>query len=108
MPDLAKVIAQSLPDSQDPAVLEQFCDSFRDVAGARITLMDRDGKVLGESDADTAEVGTKLDRPECKRPSQGSGKQHPFQQDLRIDMLYTAVFLERQGQNHSPCHAMTK
>ena len=40
---LAKVMAQSLPDSEDSSILDPFCDSFRNVAGARVTLMDRDG-----------------------------------------------------------------
>src|SRR5512136_2422968 len=63
---LAKVMAQSLPDSEDPSVLDHFCDSFRYAAGARITLMDRDGKVVGESDVDTVDVGTRLGRPEVQ------------------------------------------
>ena len=106
---LAKVIAQSLPDSQDPAVLEQFCDSFRDVAGARITLMDRDGKVLGESDADTAEVGTKLDRPEVQEAvNKGVGSSIRFSKTLRIDMLYTAVSSKDKGKIIRLAMPMTK
>jgi two-component system phosphate regulon sensor histidine kinase PhoR len=106
---LAKVIAQSLPDSQDSRILEQFCDSFRDVAGARITLMDRDGKVLGESDADTVEVGTKLDRPEVQEAViKGVGNSIRFSKTLRIDMLYTAFFSKDKGKIIRLAMPMTK
>jgi sensor histidine kinase regulating citrate/malate metabolism len=72
---LARVIAQSVPDLEDASVLDEFCDSFRNVAGARITLMDRDGKVVGESDTDTAGTETKGSASKRRR------EQHPFQQD---------------------------
>jgi two-component system, OmpR family, phosphate regulon sensor histidine kinase PhoR len=106
---LAKVIAQSLPDTEDSSVLDQFCDSFRNVAGARITLMDRDGKVLGESDADTVQVGTKLDRPEVQEAvSKGAGSSIRFSKTLRIDMLYTAVFSKDKGKIIRLAMPMTK
>lgn len=106
---LAKVIAQSLPDSEESSVLDRFCDSFRKAAGARITLMDRDGKVLGESDADTVEVGTKLDRPEVQEAvSKGEGNSIRFSKTLRIDMLYTAVFLKDKGKIIRLAMPMTK
>jgi two-component system phosphate regulon sensor histidine kinase PhoR len=95
---LARVIAQSLPDSEDPAVLDQFCDSFRNVAGARITLLDRDGKVLGESDVETVETATKLDRPEVQEAiKKGVGNSIRFSKTLRIDMLYTAVLSKERN-----------
>jgi two-component system, OmpR family, phosphate regulon sensor histidine kinase PhoR len=96
---LARVLANSLPDSEDSLVLDQFCDSFRKAAGARITLLDRDGKVVGESDADTAEVGTRLDRPEVQEAiKKGVGTGIRFSRTLRIDMLYTAYFSKEKGK----------
>jgi two-component system phosphate regulon sensor histidine kinase PhoR len=106
---LAKVMAQSLPDSEDPSVLDQFCDSFRNVAGARITMMDKDGKVVGESDADTAEVGIKLDRPEVQEALQkGEGSSIRFSKTLRIDMLYMAFFSKEKGKIIRLAVPMTK
>jgi two-component system, OmpR family, phosphate regulon sensor histidine kinase PhoR len=106
---LAKVMAQSLPDSEDSAILDQFCDSFRNVAGARITLLDRDGKVVGESDADTVEVGTKLDRPEVQEAvNKGTGSSIRFSKTLRIDMLYTAFFYKEKGKIIRLAVPMTK
>ena len=106
---LAKVIAQSLPASEEPSVLDQFCDSFSKVAGARITLLDRNGKVVGESDTDTVEEGTKLDRPEVQEAvSKGAGSSVRFSKTLRIDMLFTALFLKDKGKIIRLAAPMTK
>jgi two-component system phosphate regulon sensor histidine kinase PhoR len=106
---LAKVMVQSLPDTEDPTVLDQFCDSFRNVAGARITLMDRDGKVVGESDMDTAGTETRLDRPEVQKALQkGEGSSIRFSKTLRIDMLYTAFFSKEKGKIIRLAVPMTK
>jgi two-component system, OmpR family, phosphate regulon sensor histidine kinase PhoR len=106
---LARVLAHSLPDSEDPSVLDQFCDSFRNVAGTRITLLDRAGKVVGESDADTVEVGTRLDRPEVQDAiKKGVGTGIRFSKTLRIDMLYTAYFSKEKGKIIRIAVPMTK
>ena len=106
---LAKVMAQSLPDTEDSSVLDKFCDSFRNVAGARITLMDRDGKVVGESDIDTAGNETRLDRPEVQEALQkGEGSSIRFSKTLRIDMLYTAFFSKEKGKIIRLAVPMTK
>ncbi len=106
---LAKVMAQSLPESEDLSVLDKFCDSFGTVAGARITLMDKDGKVVGESDTDTAGVGSKLNRPEVQEAlRKGEGSSIRFSKTLRIDMLYTAVFLKEKGKIIRLAVPMTK
>jgi two-component system phosphate regulon sensor histidine kinase PhoR len=106
---LVKVMAQSLPESEDPSVLDRYCDSFKSVAGARITLMDKDGKVVGESDADTVQVGTKLDRPEVQEAlEKGEGSSIRFSKTLRIDMLYTAFFSKEKGKIIRLAVPMTK
>lgn len=106
---LTRVLAQSLPDSEDSSVLDQFCDSFRNVVGARITLLDRDGKVVGESDVDTVQVGTKLDRPEVQDAlKKGVGTGIRFSKTLRMDMLYTAYFSKEKGKIIRLAIPMTK
>jgi two-component system phosphate regulon sensor histidine kinase PhoR len=106
---LAKVMAQSLPDTEDSSVLDKFCDSFRNVAGARITLIDRDGKVVGESDIDTAGNENRLDRPEVQEALQkGEGSSIRFSKTLRIDMLYTAFFSKEKGKIIRLAVPMTK
>jgi two-component system phosphate regulon sensor histidine kinase PhoR len=106
---LAKVMAQSLPDTEDRSVFDQFCDSLKNVAGVRITLIDKEGKVLGESDTDTSGFETKLNRPEVQEALQkGEGTSIRFSKTLRIDMLYTAVFLKEKGKIIRLAVPMTK
>jgi len=106
---LAKVMAQSLPDSDDPSAFDQFCDSFGNASGVRITLLDKDGKVLGESDTEIAGTETKLNRPEVQEALQkGEGSSIRFSKTLRIDMLYTAVFLKEKGKIIRLAVSMTK
>jgi len=96
---LAKVMAQSLPDTNDPVALNGFCKSFRNVAGRRITVMDHEGRVMGESDKDVGEGETRLDRPEVQEALiEGEGKSIRFSKTLRVDMLYTAVFFKEKGK----------
>jgi two-component system phosphate regulon sensor histidine kinase PhoR len=106
---LTKVMAQSLPDSESPSILDQFCDAFSNAAGARITLMDRDGKVIGESDTEIAEMETKLNRPEVQEALQkGEGSSVRFSKTLKMDMLYSAVFLKEKGKIIRLAVPMTK
>ena len=106
---LAKVMGLAIPDSEDSSVLDRFCDSFRNVAGARITLLDKDAKVIGESDADIAGTATKLDRPEVQEALQrGMGSSIRFSKTLRMDMLYTALFLKEKGKIIRLAVPMTK
>jgi two-component system, OmpR family, phosphate regulon sensor histidine kinase PhoR len=65
--------------------------------------------VVGESDTDTAEVGIKLDRPEVQEALQkGEGSSIRFSKTLRIDMLYTALFLKEKGKIIRLAVPMTK
>ncbi|MGE5842689.1 MAG: hypothetical protein ACM335_10445, partial [Deltaproteobacteria bacterium] len=106
---LAKVMAQSLPSIEDPSALDRFCDTFGKVAGARITLMDKDGKVVGESEAEAAQVGLKLDRPEVQEAlAKGAGSSIRFSKSLRIDMLYMAFFSKEKGKIIRLALPMTK
>jgi two-component system phosphate regulon sensor histidine kinase PhoR len=106
---LAKVMAHSLPESEDPASFDKFCDTYRTLADARITLLDKDGKVLGESDAETSQGGVKADRPEVQEAlEKGQGSTIRFSKTLRMEMLYTALFLKEKGKIIRIAVPMTK
>jgi two-component system, OmpR family, phosphate regulon sensor histidine kinase PhoR len=106
---LAKVMAQSLPESSDLSLLDQFCDSFRHIAGVRITLLDGEGNVIGESESDIAGTETKMDRPEVQEAlRKGEGNSIRFSKTLRIDMLYTAIFVKEKGKILRLAVPMTK
>jgi two-component system phosphate regulon sensor histidine kinase PhoR len=71
--------------------------------------MDRDGKVVGESDIDTAGNEKRLDRPEVQEALQkGEGSSIRFSKTLRIDMLYTAFFSKEKGKIIRLAVPMTK
>lgn len=96
---LARVMAQSLPDTADPSALNTFCKSFKSVAAVRITVMDREGRVIGESDKEVGEGETRVDRPEVRGAlEKGEGRSIRYSKTLRIDMLYTAVFIKDKGK----------
>jgi len=106
---LAKVMAHSLPESEDSSVLDKFCDSLKNVADVRITLLDKDAKVIGESDTDIERTSTKLDRPEVQEAlEKGQGSSIRFSRTLRMDMLYTALFLKEKGKIIRLAVPMTK
>lgn len=106
---LAKVIGESLPEQEEAAALDRYCDSCKKVSGLRITLLDKEGRVIGESDTDTIQVGTKLDRPEVQEAlTKGTGSSIRFSKTLKVDMLYTALFLKEKGKIIRLAVPMTK
>jgi two-component system phosphate regulon sensor histidine kinase PhoR len=106
---LARVIARSLPDGSDPAVLNAFCKSFRSAAGARITVIDKEGRVIGESDADATINQTRLDRPEVQEAlRRGEGSSIRLSKTLGIHMLYAALLVKEKGEILRLALPMTK
>lgn len=65
----------------------------RTFAGARLTIIDRDGKVIGDSHQDPATMQNHADRPEVQQALKtGIGVNHQrFSQTLGTDMSYIAV-----------------
>jgi len=58
---------------------------------ARITIIDRDGVVLGDSDEDPALMGNHADRPEVKGAlTEGRGSDIRYSATLGYDMMYAA------------------
>ena len=84
------------PDDRDR--LRTVCDNFGRTTGTRITLLDRQGNVLSDSEFhDTLEHHA--DRPEVKQALTGElGSSTRFSQTLQQDMLYVALPLVREGQ----------
>jgi hypothetical protein len=83
---LAKVMALSMPESEDPSVLDRFCDSLRKFAGVRITLLDIEARSARSS-------------PKRRR------EQHAFQQDLEDGYALHGGLFEGERENHSACRA---
>jgi two-component system, OmpR family, phosphate regulon sensor histidine kinase PhoR len=91
---LAQVLGRAMPDTENQAKLEAFCEAYRTAAGVRITVMGRDGKVLADSDEDDIVGQSRLNRPEIQDAiREGVGYATRRSETLKADMLYGALIL---------------
>ena len=96
---LAKVIASILPDVEDFSTLDPFCKTYQNMAGVRITVIKKNGKVIGESDRSSIKVDNHLKRPEVRKAvSEGIGTAIRFSDTLDIDMLYVALLIRERNK----------
>lgn len=96
---LTKVIVKNLPDTADASILDPFCQAYGEIAGVRITIIEVDGTVIGESDRKSMGMEKHLDRIEVKDAiSKGMGSSVRHSETLGIDMLYVASLLEDKGK----------
>ncbi|PKN28437.1 MAG: hypothetical protein CVU64_13315 [Deltaproteobacteria bacterium HGW-Deltaproteobacteria-21] len=95
----AKVVAKALPDSESPDLLDSFCRDYQEASGYRITIIDKDGRVIGESDKSSVVTGAHLDRPEIQEALRtGVGTSSRYSDTLEVEMLYTALLLQEEGR----------
>ena len=87
----ANLIADQLPASV-PSDLDDFCKRFKEKTGARITIIDDSGRVLGDSDEPSAAMENHSDRPEIKEAAiSGVGTSIRRSKTLKKDLYYLAV-----------------
>jgi len=93
----ARLAAKALPDEDSPEILDSLCREYQDASGYRVTIINRDGKVIGESDKASAAVGDHLDRPEIQEALRmGVGTSVRHSETLEKEMLYTALLLQEE------------
>jgi two-component system phosphate regulon sensor histidine kinase PhoR len=96
---LAKVIKKALPNTDLAAVLDPLCEDYQNIAGIRLTLIGKDGKVIGESERKSTEVENHLDRPEVKEALHGRvGTAIRVSETLNVEMLYVALPVDERGR----------
>ena len=89
IPSLIEQLAEA--DVLTPETLKQIAPGIT----ARITLIDHDGAVLGDSESLPATMDNHLDRPELISAKDNSfGVARRFSQTLNQDMIYVAVSME--------------
>jgi len=87
----ARLIADQIPLSFSDN-LDAFCKQFKDRTGARVTVIDNSGKVLGDSDEPANTMENHADRPEIKESDiSGTGSSVRFSSTLRRNQFYLAV-----------------
>ena len=90
--------AQHRLETDGPASLAPLAGQLGQQAGARVTLIAADGRVLGDSDSDPATMDNHGARPEVLQALQrGSGESQRHSATLEQDLLYVAVPMEREG-----------
>lgn len=93
-----RVAARLSENPPEPAV-EEIITVYAQSLNARVTIIQPDGRVLAESDADIAEMENHLDRPEVQSALQGKlATQTRYSSTLNITMLYAAAPIVRDGQ----------
>ena len=69
------------------------------ISGARVTLMDAQGKVVADSEKDVASLENHFSRPEVQEARlRGNGKSIRFSQSIGVDMLYVAITMKSKSQ----------
>lgn len=97
---LARLLAEQEGDTMPP---QQLAERIGSALKARVTLIDRSGRVTGDSDVGRGELAhleNHLKRPELLQAIKGgTGSSLRYSETLKTDMLYTA--LGYQSKNHS-------
>ena len=98
----AKITAEaSSPDfvNQETNNLDALAKKLGSQIGARITLIDLDGTVLGDSEEDSSTMENHSTRPEIKDAlSSGVGESTRYSTTIGKQMMYVAVPITSQGE----------
>jgi two-component system phosphate regulon sensor histidine kinase PhoR len=87
----ARLIADQIPLSFSDN-LDAFCKEFKDRTGARVTVIDDSGKVLGDSDEPANIMENHANRPEIKEADiSGTGSSVRFSSTLSRNQFYLAI-----------------
>jgi len=66
------------------------------IARARVTVIDREGTVIAETDRDAATLGSHLERPEIQEARvRGKGSATRYSRSMKEDMMYVALPIQK-------------
>jgi two-component system phosphate regulon sensor histidine kinase PhoR len=95
----ASVIAGNMPFGPE-GDLEEFSRTMKQETGARITILDAAGAVMGDSDNDPSAMDNHFNRPEIQQAVvSGAGWSIRFSDTLKYDLLYVAKKIIRTGEH---------
>ncbi len=78
--------------------MDGLCKSFKRQFSNRITVIDREGLVIGDSDYNILEMESHFDRPEFQEAMRGgTGVSNRYSATLQKKMLYLAMPVELEG-----------
>ena len=91
----ARLITEEIPETVRTD-LDDFCKKYKEKTGARVTIIDKGGKVLGDSDELSSEMENHADRPEIKDADiSGIGSAVRFSKTIGENLFYLAVAFDQ-------------
>jgi two-component system phosphate regulon sensor histidine kinase PhoR len=88
---IGDVVAPSMAQDKPGTTFDTQANHYADLLDARVTIIDIDGIVLGESDKDRTQMDNHLFRPEVQQAlAQGQGSSIRFSDTVEYDMMYVA------------------
>jgi len=100
----AKIEAELLAYAEliDLSSAQKMSEQLKQIArisGARVTLVDAQGKVFADSEKDVALLENHFSRPEVQEARlRGKGKSIRFSQTIGVDTLYVAISMKSKSQ----------
>ncbi|GAB4272554.1 two-component system histidine kinase PnpS [Thermincola ferriacetica] len=96
---LSNDITLRLENSQSRNEIQKFIDEAKNIAAARVTLIDKNGTVIGDSHEDYRKMANHANRPEfIQALNETVGKSVRFSATLGEKELYVAVPVKRHGR----------
>lgn len=84
----------------DKTGIDDLCRALKKDAGARVTVILGDGKVIGDSDHDSADMENHEDRTEVQQAAlRGTGAATRHSETLNYDFLYVAKKITHDGED---------
>jgi two-component system phosphate regulon sensor histidine kinase PhoR len=96
---IGDVIAPSMAQNRPGTAFDIQANHYAELLDARVTIIDIDGVVLGESDEDRTQMDNHLFRPEVQQAlAQGQGSSIRLSRTVKYDMMYVAQRVESGGE----------
>ncbi|NTW66921.1 MAG: PAS domain-containing protein [Nitrospirae bacterium] len=82
-----------------PGNYDEFCRQTKAKTGARVTIILRDGTVIGDSDSESSHMDNHAGRPEIQRAAlNGTGMFIRYSETVKHELLYVAYRVTAQGK----------
>jgi two-component system, OmpR family, phosphate regulon sensor histidine kinase PhoR len=76
--------------------IQAHVGEIADIARARVTILDGEGKVIAETDPEAAALGSHLERPEIQEARiRGRGSATRYSRTLKEEMIYVALPIQK-------------
>ena len=93
----ARLIADQIPSSFTNS-LDDLCKRFKEKTGARVTIIDSSGRVLGDSDESSDRMENHLNRSEIKDADISDvGSSVRYSNTIKRDLFYLALVIDKDA-----------